>query len=230
MKGEFFMYTIEIQKVANPKVNNNGYSTVGYANVDYNGIFTLRYMAIVQKPDGSLFVACPNYLTSKKDKDGKAISNSIYNPITAEFREELFSNVLAAFDSNVREFVCEENIDVPTEYGVRVTPYTQENSKLSGFASVYLDDRIVVSGIRLYDGQNGLMVQMPCFKTSKYDKDGNPKYKPYCFSQSADFREELNNTIKQEMEEQIKEQQKDQQQTQQQEKQQGGKFKRAVKR
>ncbi|MBC8531952.1 septation regulator SpoVG [Gehongia tenuis] len=47
---------------------------------------------------------------------------------------------------------------------IRVTP-VKSDGKLRAFVAVTLDDEIAVHGIRIVEGQNGLIIVMPCRKT-----------------------------------------------------------------
>ena len=47
---------------------------------------------------GQLFVSMPRYKTNEKDENQQDVYQDICNPITKEFREQLYGEILKAFD------------------------------------------------------------------------------------------------------------------------------------
>ena len=70
---------------------------------------------------------------------------------------------------------------------VRVKKYEKNNVK--GFATITLDKALVVSGLTILDGKNGLFVSMPRNKST----DG--KYHDSVFPLSKDLRNEITNSV-----------------------------------
>ena len=62
------------------------------------------------------------------------------------------------------------------------------DSKLKGVADIVLDDMLVVKGIRVMEGQNGAFVSMPSQKVGS-------EYRETVFPITAEFREQLMNTV-----------------------------------
>ena len=54
--------------------------------------------------DGKLFVAMPSYKTKQTDENGKAIYKDLCYPVTREFREQLFGDILEVYEKE-----CEKN-------------------------------------------------------------------------------------------------------------------------
>lgn len=192
------MYTIETHRLKEPRNN-----IVGYAQVNFGGAFELKGISIIEKKDGTLFAAFPSH--QKKDKDGNPLKDEngfdkreyVFNPITAEFREELLSNILTAFDSNLKVFTCEEEVTEAPSFDVRVTPYTKEDSNIAALATAYLDDRLAVSKIVVHQNKKGQMsVYMPSYASKAKTKDGEPIYKRYCYATDDEFKKKLNTAIK----------------------------------
>ena len=50
------------------------------------------------KDKGQLFVSMPRYKSSERDECGTTVYKDVCNPITAEFREELYANILEEFE------------------------------------------------------------------------------------------------------------------------------------
>ena len=60
---------------------------------------------------------------------------------------------------------------------VNVYPVEKENPKLKAFAEAYIDDGLVITGIRIINGQKGLFVAMPDRKENK--KEGEERYQKH---------------------------------------------------
>ena len=70
----------------------------------FGDLFKITNIAIVENKDkGQLFVSMPRYKSNERSQDGSAIYKDVCNPITAEFREELYSNILDSFGKGMRE-------------------------------------------------------------------------------------------------------------------------------
>ena len=72
---------------------------------------------------------------------------------------------------------------------IRVYPLSKEDSTLKAFASVTFDDAIVVTGIRVIDGSNGLFISMP------QSKDNDGEYHDIVFPKSKEARTELQDAV-----------------------------------
>lgn len=68
-----------------------------------------------------------------------------------------------------------------------------ENNKTKAFASVTLDDALVITGITVIEGNKGLFVSMPQSKGK--DKDGNIKYFDVVFPTTKEGREAIIETV-----------------------------------
>ena len=89
-QGMYMKYAIKVNEVK--KENGN---VKGFATVVFGDSFKITNIAIVENKDkGQLFVSMPRYKSNERSEDGSAIYKDVCNPITAEFREELYSNIL----------------------------------------------------------------------------------------------------------------------------------------
>lgn len=70
-----------------------------------------------------------------------------------------------------------------------ITMIENENSKLKAIATITVNDEVALHGIKVFDGDKGLFVQMP----QKRDKEGN--YKDIVFPITAEARETINNAV-----------------------------------
>ena len=76
---------------------------------------------------------------------------------------------------------------------VRVRPYNAKGSSLKGFATVTISDCLVLTGLKIVDGEKELFVGMPATKGE--DKDGNEKYYDIFYPITKEFREEITNAV-----------------------------------
>ena len=85
------------------------------------------------------------------------IYKDVCNPITAEFREELYTNILDAY-ARIREPEKEETQkqdrtqEMP-EFSVTVTPYEREGSNIKGLARIYFENSFIVNNINIVQGR-----------------------------------------------------------------------------
>lgn len=77
---------------------------------------------------------------------------------------------------------------------ISVYTLNDTNSKTVALATVTISDCLVLTGLKIVKGKNGMFVAMPQRKLSKPDKNGN-EYADIFFPITHDFREELNNAI-----------------------------------
>lgn len=67
-------------------------------------------------------------------------------------------------------------------YPLRNTPTS--DSKLKAFARVVLNDQFIISGLRIFEGKNGLFISFP----QEYNKKEEKGY-DVCFPITAEFRQ-----------------------------------------
>lgn len=73
---------------------------------------------------------------------------------------------------------------------VNVRKYNQPKNNLKGFATVTLDDELVLTGIKIIKGSKGLFLGMP---STYWESD--EEYHDIFFPVTADFREELTEQV-----------------------------------
>lgn len=84
------------------------------------------------------------------------------------------------------------------DYKVNVQRVAEsEGSNLKAFANVIFEGSFKVSGIRVYEGKNGLFVSMPNYNTHTVDKDNRPVYENLCNPVTKEFYENLRDNIMQ---------------------------------
>lgn len=179
-------YTVKVNKVRKNKGNLRGFATVVFGES-----FKVTNIAILENSEGNLFVSMPRYRSSEVDKKNNYIYKDICNPITREFRTELYDTILDGYKN-----VGNENREVTKEpempsFAVKVTPYEREGSNIKGLARIYLDDSFVINNVSVIRGKNDVFVAMPSYKTKQTDKEGKAVYQDICFPITKEFRERL---------------------------------------
>ena len=170
-------YAITVNEV---KGSNNGLK--GFAALTFGDSFKITNVAIMQNQDtGELFVSMPRYKTNEKDENEKDVYQDICNPITKDFREELYGDILKAFEARneKKDKSTEQTPAEMPEFSVKVVPYTQEGSNVIGFARIYFEDCFVISNVTIIQGKESAFVSMPSYKTKDVDENNKPIYRDY---------------------------------------------------
>ena len=151
------------------------------------------------KDKGELFVSMPRYRSNERDGSNGVIYKDVCNPITAEFREELYTNILDAYarikEPEKEETQKQERTQEMPEFSVTVTPYEREGSNIKGLARIYFENSFIVNNINIVQGKEKIFVSMPSYKTKQVDEQGKPIYQDVCYPVTKDFREKLYNEI-----------------------------------
>ena len=184
-------YSINVTEAKNQEGNVKGFATLVFGDS-----FKITNIAILEnKEKDSLFVSMPRYKSNERDENGGIVYKDVCNPITAEFRKELYDNILEAFEqvkaSDGQEFKAERvEMEMP-EFSVTVTPYEREGSNIRGLARVYFDDSFIVNNVSILQGKEKLFVAMPSYKTKQVDEKGKAVYQDVCYPVTKEFREKL---------------------------------------
>lgn len=184
-------YSIKVTEAKNQEGNVKGFATLVFGDS-----FKITNIAILENREkDSLFVSMPCYKSSECDENGGTIYKDVCNPITAEFRKELYDNILEAFEqtkaADGQEFKTEKaDMEMP-EFSVTVTPYEREGSNIRGLARVYFEDSFIVNNVSILQGKDKLFVAMPSYKTKQTDEQGKAVYQDVCYPVTKEFREKL---------------------------------------
>lgn len=184
-------YSIKVNEVKNGSENVRG-----IVSVTLGDSFKLNGIKIMndQREEGKLFVAMPSY------KDSQGEYKDIFNPTTKEFHDELYGNILDAFNEltenqakNSYTVEYDKKDTAMPDFSVRVTPYTKEGSSIRGMASINFNG-LTVHNVTLHQGKENLFPSMPSYKTNQVE-NGKPVYKDFCHPITAKFRDKLNGAI-----------------------------------
>ena len=93
-------YSIKVNEVR----AKEGSNIKGFATVVFGDSFKITNIAILENKDkGELFVSMPRYRSNERDESNGVIYKDVCNPITAEFREELYTYLDAMQESGTGE-------------------------------------------------------------------------------------------------------------------------------
>ena len=175
-------------------LRKNEGSLRGFATVVFEESFKVTNIAILENSNGNMFVSMPRYRSSEVDEQNNHIFKDVCNPITKEFREELYNAILDGYENAGREGVKEEKIEQAVEmpsFAVKVTPFERDGSNIKGLARIYLDDSFVINNVSVLQGKDNVFVAMPSYKTRQTDEQGKAIYQDVCYPVTKEFRENL---------------------------------------
>ena len=178
-------YSIKVCKCNAKEGNRKGNVTLTFGNV-----FKIDNISVLENSKtGKLFVSMPKY---KSEKSGKTEYNEICNPITKEFREELYGNILLFFEKfciqGDTEVKCSFNTYKTPKYSLRIVPYEKEESSIRAFVHICFENQFVINNISIHQSKDKLFVSMPSYKSNHNGKD---IYRDICFPVTKVFRESL---------------------------------------
>ena len=125
--------------------------------------FKITNIAILENKDkGELFVSMPRYRSNERDESNGVIYKDVCNPNTAEFREELYTNILDAYarikEPEKEETQKQDRTQEMPEFSVTVTPYERKGSNIIGLARIYFENSFIVNNINIVQGKEKIFV------------------------------------------------------------------------
>ena len=189
-------YMIKINIV---KTTNEDTKVKAFANVVFGNSFKITNISIIEKTkNGELFVSMPRYRSSELGEDGQPVYKDVCNPITKEFREEFYTNILTTYEKTIKDNVAMMTVGetdkdkvVKPKYSVRMHPLDKEGSNVKAVGQIYIEDSFIINNINVIEGKKGLFVTMPSYKTKKVDEEGKAIYQDICYPVTKDFRDKL---------------------------------------
>jgi DNA-binding cell septation regulator SpoVG len=186
-------------KINAVKTTNEETKVKAFANVVFGNSFKITNISIIENSkNGELFVSMPRYRSSELGEDGQPVYKDVCNPITKEFREELYTNILATYEKAVNDHVAvmtvgEKERDKVAEpkHSVRMHALDKEGSNVKAVGQIYIEDSFIINNINVIEGKKGLFVTMPSYKTKKVDEEGKAVYQDICYPVTKDFRDKL---------------------------------------
>jgi stage V sporulation protein G len=179
---------VRVYPIDEPK---NG--TKAFASVSIDGMAAIRGVRVVDGEKG-MFVSMPQ----SKSQDG--VYHDIAFPLTAELRKEITDAVLGEYGRIMSLPPNERVYDAPetgtggksaedVKLDVRVYPFDEPKGGTKAFASVSMDDKIAIRGVRVVEGEKGVFASMPQSKSP----DG--VYHDIAFPLSGDLRKAINKAV-----------------------------------
>lgn len=183
-------YSIKLNAVSNPDK-----SVKAFAAVTFGDCFKITNIAVVKTQAGEPFVSMPSFKSKERNEHNQPVYKDVCNPITSDFRKELYDDILALYGEMERSEKSEVSKaeDHPEEpkFRVAVTPFEREGSNIRGLARIYFDDCFVVNNVSIIQGKESEFVAMPSYMVKQNGKDGKPQYQDVCFPVTKEFREKL---------------------------------------
>lgn len=187
-------YSVQVNAVNKPDKNIKAFATLTFGDC-----FKITNVAILENKQNVPFIAMPSFRSRERTEQNEAVYKDVCNPITKEFRVELYGKILAVYDEMKQKGRSElamapEHLAEP-QFSVNVTPYQRQGSNILGLARIYFEDRFVVGNVSILKGKEKEFVAMPSYKIKQMGKDGKPQYQDLCFPVTREFREKLYHSI-----------------------------------
>ena len=183
-------YSIKLNAVNNPEKNVKAFATVTFGDC-----FKITNIAVVKSQEAEPFVSMPSFKSKERTEHNQPVYKDVCNPITSEFRKELYDDILSLYAEMEQSGKTEVSRDAENpqepEFRVAVTPFEREGSNIRGLARIYFEDSFVVSNVSIIQGKEKEFVAMPSYKVKQSDKDGKSQYQDVCFPVTKEFREKL---------------------------------------
>lgn len=180
------MLEIKVTRFQEPKGN-----VLGLASFKYNEQFLVKNICIMKNMYDETFVSMPSYKRKEPDADGNMYKQYV-NPVTCQFRLELYDAILEQFEKGGGKQVLGDD-EPHVSFEGYFNPYQRENSNIRGLVNLVIDGKFAVNGIGVYPTGKGNyhMVSMPSYKTNQTDEKGNPIYKEICHPVESEFAKAL---------------------------------------
>lgn len=187
-------YSIKLNAVNNPEKNVRAFATITLGDS-----FKITNVAVVEGREKEPFVSMPSFRSKERTERNEPVYRDVCNPITKEFREELYGDILKLYaemeQTGRAEVAKESEMQQEQEFTVKVTPFEREGSNILGLARIYFDDSFVVGNVSVLKGKDKEFVAMPSYKVKQTGRDGKPQYQDVCFPVTKEFREKLYDAI-----------------------------------
>lgn len=187
-------YSIKLNAVNNPDKNVRAFATVTFGDC-----FKITNIAVVKTQKGEPFVSMPSFKSKERNEHNQPVYKDVCNPITSDFRKELYDDILALYGEMERSgksevSKAEEHPEEP-QFRVAVTPFEREGSNIRALARIYFEDCFVVNNVSIIQGRESEFVAMPSYMAKQNGKYGKAQYQDVCFPVTKEYREKLYEAI-----------------------------------
>ena len=93
---------MDINVTVTPMQNQEGCIKAN-ASIVFNGVFKVTGIRIGISQKGNVFVSMPDYKTRRLDDSGKDIYQDIAYPVTRQFRQELYDEIVKEYQSVIKK-------------------------------------------------------------------------------------------------------------------------------
>ena len=180
-------------------VNNPDKSVKAFAAVTFGDCFKITNIAVVKTQEGEPFVSMPSFKSKERNERNQPVYKDVCNPITGDFRKELYDDILSLYEEMNRSGKTEvskvEDHPEEPQFRVAVTPFEREGSNIRGLARIYFEDCFVVNNVSIIQGRESEFVSMPSYMEKQSGKDGKTQYQDVCFPVTKEFREKMYDAI-----------------------------------
>lgn len=195
--------------------NTRGFASVKFQN-DNGDEYMLERITIRESANG-MYVSLPTVARNAKvngspvyDSNGnpKKDYTEVLHPTTNAARAELCNAIMERWRANDREYT-EFNILGDTQFEmskINVNLHSDQSKHLVGIGSVTFGDSFKLDSIMVKDGKNGEYLDLPSYRTKKYDPetkqivigaDGQPEidYRDLFHPNTRDAYDKLTNAV-----------------------------------
>lgn len=165
------------------------------ASVVIDNSIKVRNIAIREGKHGE-FIAMPRF--KSQDKEGNLKYTEVCHPITKEFREDLYGNIMKTYEeakNSEKRMATYSSPDIKEEPKVGITAKAvyKEGTALKGFANVVLNDNFVINNIPIRENSKtkDLFMSMPSYKSTARNND----YMDVVYPTSKEFSAKLNEKV-----------------------------------
>lgn len=178
-------------------VNNAEKKVRAFATVVFGGVFKINNIAVLEGKENQPFISMPSFASKERTEYNETVYKDICNPITKEFREELYGAILDLYAEMEQTGKAEVKMEVESpqepEFEVKVTPYEREGSNILGLGRIYFEDSFVVGNVSILRGKEKDFVAMPSHMVK--GRGDKPVYRDICYPVTKEFREKLNDRL-----------------------------------
>lgn len=178
-------------------VNNADKKVRAFATVVFGGVFKINNIAVLEGKENQPFISMPSFASKERTEHNETVYKDICNPITKEFREELYGAILDLYAEMEQTGKAEVTMEVESpqepEFEVKVTPYEREGSNILGLGRIYFEDSFVVGNVSILRGKEKDFVAMPSHMVK--GRGDKPNYRDICYPITKEFREKLNDRL-----------------------------------
>ena len=161
----------------------NGTSVMAQCDVNYNNCITIKGIRLMKGEKGP-FISMPRYKTKE---DGKEVWKDIVYLSTEEERNVLLEEIAEKYRS-----AAFDRLESGNDVNVRVTVLNGREDNLRGLATVTVEG-LVIRNVKVMDGEKGLFVSMPQYRTT--DEDGREQWKSLVYPHNKNMYERLTKQV-----------------------------------